>query len=160
MATNLFEDFDPVSSKQWKQKIQFELKGADYNDTLIWNSPEDIKVKPFYHKDEFTKAYAITTKASEFKICQNIFVFDIEKSIERAVDSLNRGAESLRFTIENDTVDISKLLENLPLENVSVYFNLNFISIDFVAKINQIGSQKKANILYQLRPNRSISQRR
>jgi methylmalonyl-CoA mutase len=28
MATNLFED--PVSSKQWKQKIQFELKGADY----------------------------------------------------------------------------------------------------------------------------------
>ncbi|MBC5836344.1 methylmalonyl-CoA mutase subunit beta [Flavobacterium muglaense] len=152
MATNLFEDFDPVSSKQWKQKIQFELKGADYNNTLIWNSPEDIKVKPFYHKDEFTKAYAITTKASEFKICQNIFVFDIEKSIERAVDSLNRGAESLRFTIENDTVDISKLLENLPLENVSVYFNLNFISIDFVAKINQIGSQKKANIFINLDP--------
>jgi methylmalonyl-CoA mutase len=26
MATNLFDDFDPVSSKQWKQKIQFELK--------------------------------------------------------------------------------------------------------------------------------------
>jgi methylmalonyl-CoA mutase len=47
MATNLFDDFDPVSSKQWKQKIQFELKGADYNETLIWNSPEDIKVKPF-----------------------------------------------------------------------------------------------------------------
>jgi methylmalonyl-CoA mutase len=26
MATNLFDDFDPVSSKQWKQN-QFELKG-------------------------------------------------------------------------------------------------------------------------------------
>jgi methylmalonyl-CoA mutase len=26
MATNLFDDFDPVSSKQWKQKIQFELE--------------------------------------------------------------------------------------------------------------------------------------
>jgi methylmalonyl-CoA mutase len=25
-------------------KKQFELKGADYNETLIWNSPEDIKV--------------------------------------------------------------------------------------------------------------------
>jgi methylmalonyl-CoA mutase len=34
MTTNLFEDFDPISSKQWKQKIQFEL-GADYNETLI-----------------------------------------------------------------------------------------------------------------------------
>jgi methylmalonyl-CoA mutase len=36
-------------------KIQFELKGADYNETLIWNSPEDIKVKPFYHSDDISK---------------------------------------------------------------------------------------------------------
>jgi methylmalonyl-CoA mutase len=35
-------------------KIQFEL-GADYNETLIWNSPEDIKVKPFYHSDDISK---------------------------------------------------------------------------------------------------------
>jgi methylmalonyl-CoA mutase len=39
MATNLFDDFDPVSSKQWKQKSSLNL--ADYNETLIWNSPED-----------------------------------------------------------------------------------------------------------------------
>ena len=58
MAKNLFDDFSPVSAKLWKQKIQFELKGADYNETLIWNSPEDIKVKPFYElrlgKDSLT----------------------------------------------------------------------------------------------------------
>jgi methylmalonyl-CoA mutase len=68
-------------------KIQFELKGADYNETLIWNSPEDIKVKPFYHSDDISKTFEVN-KASEFKICQNIFVFDIEKSIERAIDTL------------------------------------------------------------------------
>ncbi|MBC7439943.1 MAG: hypothetical protein H7250_08175, partial [Flavobacterium sp.] len=42
-------NWEAISSKQWKQQIQFELKGADYNEVLIWNSPEDIKVKPFYH---------------------------------------------------------------------------------------------------------------
>jgi methylmalonyl-CoA mutase len=31
--------------------------GVDYNDTLIWNSPEDIKVKPFYHSDDFTASF-------------------------------------------------------------------------------------------------------
>ena len=31
MSTKLFDDFNQVSSKQWKQKIQFDLKGADYN---------------------------------------------------------------------------------------------------------------------------------
>ena len=35
MADNLFKEFEPVSSKQWKQQIQYELKGADYNETLV-----------------------------------------------------------------------------------------------------------------------------
>ncbi|MNF38284.1 Methylmalonyl-CoA mutase [compost metagenome] len=149
---DLFNEFNPVSAKQWKQKIQFELKGADYNETLIWNSPEDIKVKPFYDKEDFSKSFPIITRASEFKICQNIFVFDVEKSIERALDSLNRGAESLRFTIENEAVDVFKLLEKLPLETTTIYFHLSFISIDFVKKIDTIAKQRNATIFCNLDP--------
>jgi methylmalonyl-CoA mutase len=149
---NLFDDFNPISSKQWKQKIQFELNGADYNETLIWNSPEDIQVKPFYHKDEFPGVANLNTKASEFRICQNIFVQDLEKSNIRAVDSINRGAESIRFTIENETIDLAKLLENLPLEKVTLYFNLNFLSIDFVKKIDAIAKEKKGTIFCNLDP--------
>lgn len=145
MATTLFDDFNPISSKQWKQKIQFELDGADYNQTVIWNSPEDIQVKPFYHSDEFSKAADVHTTASNFKICQNIFVFDVEKSIERALNTLERGAESLRFTIQNEKIDIEKLLENLPLENRTVYFHFSFISIDFVKILDTISIQKKAH---------------
>lgn len=152
MATTLFDDFNPISSKQWKQKIQFELDGADYNETVIWNSPEDIQVKPFYHSDEFSKPASVETKATDFKICQNIFVYDIEKSIQRAINTLERGAESLRFTIQNEKIDLQKLLENLPLENRIVYFNLNFISIDFVKKLEVISIQKKAVFYCNLDP--------
>ena len=152
MATHLFEDFDPVSSKQWKQKIQFELDGADYNETLVWNSPEDIKVKPFYHGDDFSQTKTAANHAAEFKICQNIFVFDVQKSIQRALDSLQRGAESIRFTIDTESIDIQKLLENLPLENISIYFDLKFLSVDFISKTNKIVEQKKARIFYNLDP--------
>lgn len=152
MTTNLFDDFNPISSKHWKQKIQFELKGADYNETLVWNSPEDIQVKPFYHKDEFTKDFAVSTKATEFKICQNIFVYDVQKSIERALDTLNRGADSLRFTIENESIDITNLLEQLPLEKVTIYFNLAFISIDFVKKIDAFAKKNNTTIFCNLDP--------
>lgn len=149
---NLFDDFDPISSKQWKQRIQFELDGADYNETLIWNSPEDIKVKPFYHKDEFERTFLLNTKVTEFKICQNIFVHDLEKSILRAIDSINRGAESIRFTIEDENTDVKKLLENLPLEKVTIYFNLTFLSIDFVKKIDAIAKNTNAKIFCNLDP--------
>lgn len=151
MAKNLFDDFNPVSAKLWKQKIQFELNGADYNETLIWNSPEDIKVKPFYDKED-AKKHSVTTKASQFKICQNIFVFDIDKSIEKALNSITRGAESLRFTIPDENIDVVKLLEKIPLEQITVYFHFNFLSIDFVKKVDAIAKEKKATIFCLLDP--------
>ncbi|MEY2671558.1 MAG: hypothetical protein RLZZ577_1874 [Bacteroidota bacterium] len=121
----LFTNFAPVSAKEWKQKIQFELKGADYNETLIWNSPEDIKVKPFYDKEDIKEVLSVATKATDFNICQTIFVQDVDKSIARALDSLNRGAESIAFTIEDESTDVIKLLEKLPLNNTPIFFDFN-----------------------------------
>jgi methylmalonyl-CoA mutase len=149
---NLFDDFNPVSSKQWKQQIQFELKGADYNETLVWNSPEDIKVKPFYHKDEFADSATVKARATTFKICQNIFVKDIKKSNRRAIDSINRGAESLRFTIEDEKIDLTKLLQNLPLEDITIYFNISFLSLDYIKKIEDFAKENKATIYCTLDP--------
>lgn len=149
---NLFQDFNPVSSKQWKQKIQFELNGADYNETLIWNSPEDIQVKPFYHKDEHQRNFETNTKATEFKICQNIFVHDLKKSNFRAVDSINRGAESIRFTIYDQNIDIAELLKNIPLNKIPVHFNLSFLSAAFIKKINAIAQQENAAFYCNLDP--------
>ncbi|RXR29376.1 methylmalonyl-CoA mutase [Flavobacterium piscinae] len=146
MAKELFNKFDPVSSKQWKQQIQFELKGADYNETLVWESPESIKVKPFYHNDE-SEVKLLTPLSNGFKIVQNIYVYDVKKSNERAIDSLHRGAESVRFTIENEVVFLNDLMENLPKENVTYYFNLLFLSIDFAKKVAAYSIQNQYKII-------------
>jgi methylmalonyl-CoA mutase len=150
-SKELFSEFNSVSSKQWKQQIQYELKGADYNETLVWESPEGIKVKPFYHHDEFETTNTTSAKNS-FSILQSIYVHDIKKSNERALNSLNRGAESISFTIENDTVSINDLMQNLPLEKVNYYFYLPFLSIDFVSKINEFASKNNANFKIQVDP--------
>lgn len=148
----LFDDFNPISSKQWKQRIQFELEGADYNDSLLWNSPEDIKVKPFYHSDELQQKKFRTSKSDSFKICQNIYVHDVIKSNLRAIDSIKRGAESINFTINDEQINIEKLLENIPLDKTVIYFNLGFLSIHFVKKIDEIAIQKKAIFYCNLDP--------
>lgn len=150
--TNLFSDFEAVTSKQWKQQIQYELKGADYNETLVWESPEGIKVKPFYHNDEDSIASNAISSAKPFSIVQNIFVHEVKKSNARALETLQRGAESVRFTLENDSVSIEELMQNLPLENVNYYFNLPFLSVEFSNKINEFASKNKANIFIQNDP--------
>ena len=150
--TNLFQEFENVSSKEWKQKIQVELKGADYNDTLIWESLEGIKVKPFYHKDEFKKNTTIKTAVSQFKIAQNIFTHDIAKSNTKALDSINRGAECIRFTIQSEETNIEELMRDLPLEKTTYYFNVDFLSLDFFKKVNEFATSKNAKIILLLDP--------
>lgn len=152
MSEKLFNGFDSVSSKEWKQQIQADLKGADYNDTLVWESPEGIKVKPFYHNDDFTPSVPAGTKAASFNICQNIFVFDVDKSIARANDTLQRGAESICFTIENKSTDIEKLLNGIQLAETKVYINLQFLSVNFVKRVNTLAKEKNATVYVQLDP--------
>ncbi|WP_136668262.1 methylmalonyl-CoA mutase subunit beta [Flavobacterium sp. H122] len=137
MKDKLFNEFNAVTSKQWKQQIQYELKGADYNETLVWESPEGIKVKPFYHIDETITPYNVPSTTHGFKIVQNIFVHDVEKSIKRALETLNRGAESIRFTIENEALDVEKLLSSIP-SDVQVYIKPVFLKSEFVKKIQTV----------------------
>src|SRR5690606_41939093 len=92
----LFDEFPEVSAKQWKQQIQFDLKGADYNDTLVWESLEGIKVKPFYHNDEDAVTNAVSTTNSQFSIVQDIYVFDVEKSIVKARSEERRVGKECR----------------------------------------------------------------
>lgn len=136
MTKKLFSEFNSVSSKQWKQKIQFDLKGADYNDTLVWNSNEDIAVKPYYHSDDFSKLPEVSnTKATQWKICQTIFVAHVEKSNLKAVDAIDRGAESIKFIIPSEDISIEDLIKNINIDTIAVHFELQFLSEQLVMKL-------------------------
>jgi len=143
MSKPLFNEFEPVSSKAWKQKIQVDLKGADYNDSLVWNSTEGVNVKPFYHADDFVKLPNISTaEGATWNIGQSIFVANTEKSNTKAIDAIKRGAESIIFIIPTQDVSIDALLQNIDLASTLIHFKLNFISANFVASLNQLASKK------------------
>ena len=76
----------------------------------------------------------------------------MKKSNARALETLQRGAESVRFTLENDAILIEELMQNLPLENVNYYFNLPFLSVEFSNKIIDFKAKKNANIFIQNDP--------
>lgn len=149
MSKSLFKQFSEVSSKEWKQKIQVDLKGADYNDSLIWKSNEGIDVKPFYHQDEFDKLPdTSSSKATSFQICQTIYVANVSESNKKAIDSLNRGAEALRFIIPTEEVSIPELLKHVDYSGLSLYFELQFLALDYINKINAL--QTEHNSVYIL----------
>lgn len=151
MNKKLFGEFGKISSKQWKQQIQFDLKGADYNETLIWETPEGIKVKPFYHNDEFENTVSVNTEASSFKILQKIYVFDVEKSNKRAKETLNRGAESIYFIVEKEDTDLSVLFSQLP-KDIVYYLKPLFLSENFSLKVNVFAKTNDLQVKLLLDP--------
>ena len=136
MDKTLFENFREVSAKEWKQKIQYDLKGKDYNDEVVWDSPEGIKVKPFYHADDLTDhTYTANKKSPSWKIGQNVYAGNAIMANEAAGRFLGKGAEAIRFIIPSDNINAITLLNNIDLNTVQVYLDMQFLSKKYIAQI-------------------------
>ncbi|MFD1063496.1 methylmalonyl-CoA mutase subunit beta [Winogradskyella litorisediminis] len=141
--SKLFNDFEEISSKAWKQKIQVDLKGADYNDTLIWKTPDGINVKPFYHADEFKDLPEVSkSKATDWKIAQAFEVNAAREANTQAKIAIEKGAEFIIFNINNSEIDINTLVEGI---ETGIHINASEFSIEF---IESISSLKRKNISF------------
>ena len=136
MNKRLFNDFEKISSKAWKQKIQVDLKGADYNDTLIWKSQEGIDVKPFYSIEDLNQSVSNSCNRSSlnWNIGQTIFVNDTIQSNLKALDAINRGAEALLFIIPNKEVSFHILFQNIDLDTVQLQIQFQFLDSVYIKK--------------------------
>ncbi len=134
--TNLFDDFSEVSAKAWKQKIQVDLKGADYNNTLVWESPEGIKTKPFYNAEDTLGENSFSYQQKDaWKIGQTIFCKNARKANKKAIDALNRGAQSLILIIPSSDIDISILLSDIELATIPIHFDFQFLDVQFIEQL-------------------------
>lgn len=134
----LFEDFAPVSTETWVEKIKSDLKGADYEKKLFWVSPEGINVKPFYRTEDIESLEYLNNMPDQFPfirgtktnndhlVRQDIFVDDIEKANKKALDVLMKGVTSLGFIFSDKyvakVIDIERLMENIYADSVEVNF--------------------------------------
>ena len=149
MSQNLFQEFSEVSAKEWKQKIQFELEGEDYNEKLIYKSRDGVNIKPFYHADDISET-SIVTSPVNWEICEKIYVASEEKSNKKAVEVLQKGAESLWFIIPSEETDLTKLFRNLDLSKIPVYLGLEFLSEEFFKKLTNFFQDQPYQIRLQI----------
>jgi len=132
MSNFLFDEFESVSANAWKQKIQVDLKGADYNETLLWQTDEGITVKPFYTKEDRTNT-PINLPKKGYNICQIIFVDDENIANSLALNALKRGANSIQFKASKP-FNPKRLLKGFPGKTL-LYFKFTFLDSDFQTQL-------------------------
>jgi methylmalonyl-CoA mutase len=105
---NLFSEFPPVSTADWEAQIMKDLKGADYNKKLVWQTVEGIDVKPYYRNEHLEGISHLDSAPGEYpnvrgldkktwRIRQNIYVKSIEQANQEALEAINNGASCISF---------------------------------------------------------------
>ena len=151
MKKHLLTDFDPVSAKAWKQKIQVDLKGAEYNETLISKTLEGIHIKPFYHNDDDIATKEIPGTPSGWNITQGVFIDDVKIANNIAIDALEKGAEAIVFTAEKP-FNIPSVFKDFPFSKATIYFDFSFLDIEFVKELSLYLTKHKAEFYLNLDP--------
>ena len=106
----MFAEFPPVSTQQWEEVINKDLKGADYDKKLVWKTIEGFNVRPYYRAEDLENLSYLNTNPAEFPytrgkqahsnvwdIRQDIKVKDPVEANRFAVDAVKGGCNSLGF---------------------------------------------------------------
>lgn len=134
----LFTEFAAPTTQEWLDKIQADLKGADFNKKLVWRTNEGFNVQPFYRREDVLKLKTPDALPGEFPfvrgnkkdnnewyVRQNIVAEDAAEANAKALDILGKGVDSLGFRIPGDKVSagfIETLLKDIRCDIVEVSF--------------------------------------
>ena len=143
MSTNkekLFSEFQAPTTQEWLDKIEVDLKGADFQKRLVWRTNEGFNVQPFYRREDLKDLKTVDSLPGEFPfvrgnkktdnlwyVRQDIIVEDAKAANEKALDILNKGVDSLGFKIKGKDVSatfVATLLNGIEPQ----YVELNFMT--------------------------------
>jgi methylmalonyl-CoA mutase len=134
----LFTEFTAPTTQEWLDKIQVDLKGADFQKRLVWRTNEGFNVQPFYRREdlkdlktpealpgEFPFVRGNKKDNNEWYVRQNIAVDDPVEANKKALDILNKGVDSIGFRFGGSMVSaefIETLLKDIRLDIVEVSY--------------------------------------
>jgi len=134
----LFTEFTAPTTQEWLDKIEVDLKGADFQKRLVWRTNEGFNVQPFYRREDLAELKAVNSLPGEFPyvrgnkkdnnlwfVRQEIKAEDAKAANAKALDILNKGVDSIGFRIAGKDVSrefIATLLEGI----LPQYVELNF----------------------------------
>lgn len=131
----LFDQFPPVSTAEWRAKVEADLKGAPFEKKLVWRTNEGFNVQPMYRSEDiadFTTTNSLpgeypyvrgTRDNNDWLTRQDILADTPAEANAKALDVLNKGVTSLGFKVSEPTIEtVETLLKDIYLPAVEINF--------------------------------------
>ncbi|MFD1314748.1 methylmalonyl-CoA mutase family protein [Namhaeicola litoreus] len=127
----LFSEFGPVTKENWIEKVKVDLKGADFDKTLVWKNFSKIEIQPFYNDEDKIEFLQNTGENAQSLLNYRHIEVTSEAAGNRlALKAIEEGMNGLLFSF-SDEVSPAKLLKGIDLNQIAVSFVLNKNVIEF-----------------------------
>ncbi|MFT4756968.1 MAG: methylmalonyl-CoA mutase [Vicingaceae bacterium] len=132
---SLFKEFETNSLDEWKKKIVKDLKGKDYEETLVWKDENGIEHQPIYASEntannDLIKAIQAAQKKSTHWGNVQLYDGSAENAVEKVTDGLKNGID---FAFIKNTTNFKPFIHARP-KGKKIYFFLNEIDISHLPK--------------------------
>lgn len=127
----LFDQFPPVTTAEWKAKVEADLKGAPFDKKLVWRTNEGFDVQPMYRAEDIENLATTSSLPGEYPFLrgtrtdndwlarQEITGETPEQINERAKEVLTKGITSLGFRVDN-AEQIPVILSGIDITTVEI----------------------------------------
>ena len=145
-----FDEFDEISAKQWKQKIQFDLKGIDYTN-LLHHTPEGIDIKPFYHADDLKIPFIPTDNDRTWTAGNHITLDHTENGLNAIQKAVQHGTDFLYLQWKNGTVDYQEILRNIP-SDTTIHIEAGMLDVRYWQQLHAYCQENAYNVTITVDP--------
>ena len=128
---NLLDEFKKSTFEDWTAQAVKDLKGKDFNETLLWKPYEGFEVAPYLTENKVDDGQILTIQSVQKKEGNWLnlpkIIFENEKiSSDKIKNFFKNGADGVVLDIlENPTIDFSKLLHGIKLSDTPIFFISN-----------------------------------
>jgi methylmalonyl-CoA mutase len=129
----LFEMFPPVSTEEWRAKVEVDLKGVPFEKKLVWRTNEGFNVNPMYRREDIADLKTTNSLPGEYPfvrgtradndwlVRQEITADCPAEANAKAKDVLTKGITSLGFHLnEVSAANLATLLDGIDITKIEI----------------------------------------
>jgi methylmalonyl-CoA mutase len=111
-SKELFKDFSTLSDEAWKEKVIADIKGKNFEETLLWEDENGITHKPYYRESDLESSdllEAIQSAQKDQQSWQTLQCFSAQDGeLKQRIDN------ALRFGVDQAVISDLASVDHLP----------------------------------------------
>lgn len=135
MSTISLSEFNNTTKEEWLKQTTKDLKGKDFDETLVWKLQEGFKISPYYSSEDLDETKVLQIQQSQ-KSKREVgwqnrgkITFSNEKDDNALIIKLIKsGVDAIEVDLSHrkaSEISFVKLLHNIKLSETPIFFQTN-----------------------------------